>query len=280
MSAAPFFRLTAGLAADIARERVQAVAVAQRQAAQVDADSAAVVSKLRLEEQALGERLSSLRETMIVTEEASLLQEVGVYEYRRPLTDAVAYQAELNRLQDRIKVMALKDGGAVLAATGWTVNGSLPKGRAMVRDYSKLVLRAYNAEADNLVRGLKPCKLPSALERLQRIAVTISRLGKTMDIRISDPYHALRVKELELTADYLEKRSEQKERERADRERLKEERRVQQELARERARLEKEQEHYRNIVARLVEQGSHDAAEAHRATRPDRASDSGCRQRR
>lgn len=131
----------------------------------------------------------------------------------------------------------------------------------MVRDYSKLVLRAYNAEANNLVRALKPYKLESAIERLGKIAATIAKLGKTMDIRISDEYHGLRIKELELTADYLEKRAEEKERERAERERLREERKVQEELARERARLEKEHQHYLNVLARLKEQGSQEAIE-------------------
>jgi hypothetical protein len=101
----------------------------------------------------------------------------------------------------------------------------------MVNEYSKLVLRAYNAEADNLVRSLKPYKLQTALEPLEKTSTTIARLGRTMNIRISGPYHALRVRELELTADYLEKKAEEKEREAADRARLREERRVQQELA-------------------------------------------------
>jgi Domain of unknown function (DUF4041) len=48
------------------------------------------------------------------------------------------------------------------------------------------VLCAYNAEADNLVRALKPYKLDSATERLNKIAGVISKLGKTMNIRISD----------------------------------------------------------------------------------------------
>jgi len=61
------------------------------------------------------------------------------------------------------------------------------------------VLRAYNAEADNLVRALKPYKLDSATERLNKIAGVISKLGKTMNIRISDSYHQIRIKELELT---------------------------------------------------------------------------------
>lgn len=257
---------TTALAENLERERAQAAAAIEQENAHARAVAQKGISDLQRREQDLAEQVARLQEEVVVTEETSLLQEVGLYEYRHPLTDAVAYQAELKRLQDMIKVMALKDGGAVLASTDWTVNGSRAQGRAMVREYSKLVLRAYNAEADNLVRALKPYKLNSAIDRLSRIAVTISRLGKTMNIRISDRYHALRVKELELTADYLEKKAEEQERERADRERLKEERRVQQELARERVRLEKEHEHYTNVIRRLIEQGKHQAAEEHRGT--------------
>lgn len=247
-------------------ERNEAVARVEKEQAVARERGEAAVSGLRVEEGNLDRRVSELRSEIVVTEETAILQEVGIYEYRHPLTDAVAYQAELKRLQDQIKVMARKDGGAVLASTDWTVNGSRPQGRAMVREYSKLVLRAYNAEADNLVRALKPYKLESALDRLGKIAIAIERLGKTMNIRISSAYHALRIRELELTADYLEKRAEEKEREAADRERLREERRVQQELVRERARLEKEHQHYSNVIQRLIEQGKHDAAKEHQAT--------------
>ncbi|MDQ3644226.1 MAG: DUF4041 domain-containing protein [Actinomycetota bacterium] len=177
------------------------------------------------------------------------------------MSDAVAYQAELKRLQDLIKTMARKDGGAVLAPTGWHVNGSMSQGRTMLRDYSKLMLRAYNAEADNLVRGLKPYKLDSTIDRLTKVAATIARLGKTMDIRIADDYHALRVQELSLTADYLARRAEEKEREREERVRLKEERQAQQEMERERTRLEKEREHHVNALEALIARGDEPAVE-------------------
>jgi hypothetical protein len=126
--------------------------------------------------------------------------------------------------------MTRNDGGAVLATTNWTVNGSVAQGRTMVRDFSKLMLRAFNAEADNLVRELKPYKLDAAIERLTKVASTIERLGKTKQIRISPPYFKLRVRELELTSDFLQKQAEEKEAERAERERLREERKVQQEI--------------------------------------------------
>ena len=208
----------------------------------------------------LEQRLDDLRQQVVTTEEAALLQEAGVYQYRHPLTDAAAYQDQLTRLQDEIKVMTKTDGGAVQAATGWTVNGSPAQGRAMVRDFSKLMLRAYNAEADNLVRTLKPYKLEAAIERLAKVAATIARLGKTMDIRIAEGYHRLRVQELTLTADYVQKVAEEKEREREEKARLREERRVQQEIERERARLDKERQHYTNALAALRAKGDVEGA--------------------
>jgi hypothetical protein len=177
------------------------------------------------------------------------------------LTDAVAYERQLERLTDSVKQMTKANGGAVLTATDWTVNGSVPEGRAMLRDFSKLILRAFNAEADNLVRGLKPYKLSAAIERLEKVAATIERLGKRMQIRISPNYLDLRRRELELTADFLQKQAEEKEAERVERERLREERKVQQEMERERARLEKERQHYENALQALIKKGDEAAAE-------------------
>lgn len=239
----------AAVASELAEQRVAAQRELERQLA--DATS---------QRDQLMARVAELKESVVETEDREILQEVGIYEYRHPLSDAVAYQAELKRLKDRIKVMTRKDGGAVLAANDWTVNGSAAKGRTMIRDYSKLILRAYNAEADNLVRGLKPYKLETSIDRLLKVAATIERLGKTMEIRIATEYQDLRVAELELTADYLEKKAEEKEREREEKLRLKEERQAQLEMERERARLDKELQHHQNALNALVARGDEEGA--------------------
>ncbi len=72
-----------------------------------------------------------------------------------------------------------------------------------------------------------------------------------MEMRINPDYHQLRVRELELTADYLMKLQVEKEEAREERERLREERKAEQELAAERARLDKEREHYLNALQAL-----------------------------
>jgi hypothetical protein len=209
---------------------------------------------------AIKKQYADIRRSIVETEDLILLQEVGIYKYRHPLTDAVAYEKQLAGIDDDIKTMVKKDGGAVLATNEWTVNGSATEGRAMVRDFSKLMLRAFNAEADTLVRGLKPYKLDGALDRLNKVAETIERLGKTMNIRISKSYIQLRMRELELTSDFLQKKAEEKEVERLERERLREERKVQQEIQRERDRLDKERQHYANALEAVVANGDDAAA--------------------
>ncbi len=218
------------------------------------------LSRLTRERAEVEARVAELRTEVVVTEELALLQEAGLYEYHHPLDDSVAYKAELLRLKDQYKTMAKADGGAVQATTDWTVNGSKPQGRKMVRDFSKLMLRAYNAEADTLVRGLKPYKVAASIERLSKVRETIAKLGATMSIRIADRYHELRVRELQLTADYLEKLAEEKEREREEKERLREERKAQLELEREKAKLDKERQHYENALAALRAKGDEDGA--------------------
>jgi DNA repair exonuclease SbcCD ATPase subunit len=240
-------------------ERKDAEVQLIRQAEESQASLQEELEAAKNERDELTAQLTELKSEVVTTEETALLQEAGVYEYRHPLSDSVEYKEALKTIKGQVKEMTRADGGAVRGNTNWTVNGSVAQGRKMVRDFSKLMLRAYNAEADNLARGMKPYKLESAVERLTKVAATIARLGRTMDIHISGPYHELRVYELELTADYREKQAEEKEKEREERERLREEQRAQKEMEKERARLEKERQHYLNSLEILRAKGDTEA---------------------
>ena len=204
---------------------------------------------------ALEQRLGQVRSAIAVAEGEMELTEVGIYSYRHRLDDSVAYKAQLDRLRDRIKAAA-KAGGAVTGSTTWTVNGSAAQGRRMVGQVSKLMLRAYNADADHAVRTLRPYKLDSALARLDTTRATIARLGQTMLIAVTDSYHRLRRAELELTSDYLSKVEEEKERQRALRDEQREQARADADYAREQAKLERERYQYADALARLEASGT------------------------
>lgn len=183
-----------------------------------------------------------------------VLQEVGIYNYHHPLENAELYRERLTDLQGRIKEM-VKAGDAILASDMFTYNNSLAKGRKMTGDLSKLMLRAYNAEADNCVRALRAGNVQTAKKRLDKAVESIAKLGSMMEMRVNPGYHSLRFEELELTADYLMKVQEERENAREERERLREERRAEAELAAEKEKLAKERAHYLNALEALRANG-------------------------
>jgi hypothetical protein len=197
---------------------------------------------------------------VIELNDQKVLQEVGIYRYHHPLENAALYKERLAQLDTQISDLT-KAGKTVLAADMFTFNGSLAKGRKMVADLSKLMLRAYNAEADNCVRSLRSGNIGTATRRLEAAMAAIEKLGVIMEMRVNPEYHELRVAELQLTADYQMKIQEEREKAREERELLREQRRAEAELAAEKDRLEKERTHYLNALEVLRANGDDAAAE-------------------
>ncbi|HEV2756297.1 MAG TPA: DUF4041 domain-containing protein [Actinomycetota bacterium] len=207
-----------------------------------------------LESQLRDHSPSSPSNEMVDLDDERVLQEVGIYRYHHPLENADEFKAEVAEVHEGIR-RAIKQGTAVLASDLFTFNNSLAKGRRMTNDLSKLMLRAYNAEADSCVRSLRAGNVVTAKKRLDASVAAIARLGRMMEMRINPDYHQLRVAELELTSDFLMKVQEEKEAAREERARLREERKAEMELAAERERLDKERSHLANAINALCDKG-------------------------
>ena len=188
------------------------------------------------------------------------VQDYGLYDFENPAEDSVRIAGRLTRVQTQMKQL-IKDKKATSADSGWTVNSSKAQGRKMVNDMSKLLLRAYNAEAENAIKTVRTGHLNAAVKRLDRSAEAVERLGKMMKIRITPKYAGLRREELELTHQHLEAVKVAKEEEREVRRREREEAKAQKEFLALKAKQEKEVEHYRNVVAALGEAGNEQDAE-------------------
>lgn len=224
-------------------------------------DQAARVAELEAENATLSAELRAAREdaaAFVILDDERVLQSVGIYRYHHPLESAAAYQDRLEQLAVRI-AEAVKVGRAIQASTMFTFNNSLAKGRQMTTDLGTLMLRAYNAEADNVIRSLRAGNVVTAKKRLEASRAAIAKLGRMMEMRITDEFHALRLEEIELTADWLMKKQEEKEAAREERVRLREERLAEKELAEERARLDKERAHVQNALAAVQSAGGEDA---------------------
>jgi hypothetical protein len=221
-------------------------------------DTDALLTRIRELEAAL--QLAQAGGGLVELNDQQVLQDVGIYRYHHPLENAAAYKERLKALEGEMDTV-IKAGQAVLAADMFTWDGSLAKGRKMVGDLSKLMLRAYNAEADNSVRSLRSGNVTTAKKRLEAAVTAIEKLGGMMQMRINPDYHALRIQELELVADFQMKVQEEREKAREEREMLREQRKVEQELAAERERLDKQKAHYESVLATLRANGDTAGAE-------------------
>ncbi|GAF50157.1 DUF4041 domain-containing protein [Rhodococcus wratislaviensis] len=223
----------------------------------LDAEStrlSAEVARLQHEKVDLDQQITAARGALIEAQVQQELQSVGLYRYQHPAETSVQLKDELLRVQSAIK-QAVKDKTAITATTNFTFNNSAAQGRRFVSDMSRMMLRAYNAEAENCVKTVKAGNLPVASQRLFKAADQISKQGQMISLRVTDHYHRLRLTELELAADFHMKVQEEKEAERERREELREQRKAEQELQAERAKLEKELAHYRNALTALEASG-------------------------
>lgn len=230
--------------------------------ASVEASIAAVEAQLREEQQlvarAQAERAAVAAEVVNLRESASL-QEFGLYDYEHPAEDSVKLSGDLEALRAQMK-QAVSGGQATSAASNFTFNGSAAKGGKFVRDMSKLLLRSYNAEAENCVKTVKAGNLDAARKRLTTAMQQIERLGTMISLQITPYYHRLCLAELELAARHMQALQAEKEAERARREELREQKKAEQELQAERERLQKQRDHYARALEALEAKGDLDGA--------------------
>jgi hypothetical protein len=257
--------------ATIAAERDNFGRERAEQRCKLDAERRDHCQKLEAEKRSLIEdiahhrtQLSELSDQLIPFTEEAVFQEAGIFRYHHPLENAEIYKGAVAAIQSSMKDMA-RSGEAVRCSSSFRYNGSDAQGKRLANDLSKLMLRAYNAEAENCLRVMRAGSVDVAKRRLAKTADAIEKLGKLVEISIAPRYRRLREQELELTADYLKKKEEEREAARAERELLREQAKLEAEVRREVERLEKERNHRLKVISSLMQQGKVDEAEQQRA---------------
>ncbi len=228
----------------------------QRIAAQREAEEAMRHRIADLQRQA-----SELDRQVIVNRDRLALEEVGLFDFEHPAESAAALATDLESLRSEIRE-ANKLGSAITATSTFTFNNSASKGQTFVNQMSRIMLRAYNAEAENAVKTVKAGNLASAQKRLSTAREQIAKQGRMIDLSVTDRYHWLRLKELEIAARHQQAKAADREKDRQRRAELREQKALEAEIKREKERLEKERAHYLNSIQRMRESGDAGGAEA------------------
>lgn len=201
----------------------------------------------------LDSTITSKQSEIIVLDDEILVQEYGLYKPRYSFSNALGYKEKLAAIRTQQKEM-IKSKTAFTGNPNWTVNGSIQKGKKMVSDTQKLLLRAFNDECDELVSKVKYSNIDASLNKIKKSAETISKLGVTMGISLTTPYLNSKIQELQLAFEYQVKKQEEKEKIRDMKAQEREAAKLQREITEQRKKAEKEENHYERALSDLNKQ--------------------------
>lgn len=199
------------------------------------------------------DKLDSLSKEIITFEDEILVQEYGLYQPRYSFLSSDEYKEKLTAIRKEQKQM-VKDQVAAAGYTNWTVNNSAAKGKKMVKDMQKLLLRAFNSECDETIGKVKYNNFETSKKRILKSAEQIQKLGTTMGICVNDAYIESKIDELHLALEYQIKKKEEKELQRELRAQQREAARLKKEIEEERKKINKEKKHYEQALKNLLEQ--------------------------
>lgn len=221
------------------------------------------LQKLRDECEKLEQKIEENTIELIELDDEVLLQSFSLYKPQYDFVNSAQYKYKLDDIREDQKNMIRQDQ-AVLGDTNWTVNNDARKGKKMVNDTKKLLLRAFNSECEYVISKVRYNNFDTCLKRIKKASETISKLGVVMNISIHNRYYELKVQELRLALEYQQMKQREKEEQQELSARMREEARIQREIEAERKKAEKEKQHYLNALKEAQKQLAECTDEAQR----------------
>lgn len=204
--------------------------------------------QLSSEISSLKSELKNIKEELIIVNEEVLAQNFGLYTPVYNFDSSEKYKERLKTIRDQEKEMIKSHSAAELV-------GYYNERTTLRPEYiGKLMLRAFNAECDELISKVKYNNFDVFKKRIEKSYEEISGLGTTRFYAISKDYYDLKMEELMLAYEYAQKKQEEKENAKIERERLREEAKLLKEIEEERKKLQKEQSHYANALEKIEAQ--------------------------
>lgn len=195
--------------------------------------------------------IKALKNEIVDLNDEISLQEFGLYQPVYKFANSEQYKDRLAVIRQKQKQM-IKDKRAVIFPTNFTMNNSLSKGKALVNDNVKQILRSFNNECDVLINNVKFNTVENTRKKIEKSFGQLNKMNSRMEIRLVPEYLELKLDELNLAYEYALKKQQEKEALKEERERLREEAKLQKEIEEARAAAKKEQQHYENALHTIL----------------------------
>lgn len=193
------------------------------------------------------EHLAALQSELRAVEEELEFQSFGFYRPHYDFTDSEQFKHAIRQVRDQQKQL-VKANGAAHCPRDWTVDGSRVKGRKMIGEQMKLMLRAFNGECDAAITKVRYNNIAKMEARLIKSCEAINKLGKSKGVWITQNYLNLKLQELYLKHEHHERLQQEKEEQRRIKEQMREELKAQKEIEKAQTKAEKEEARYQEAL--------------------------------
>lgn len=194
-----------------------------------------------------------------LNKEISLLEEnledisFGLYKPHFDFQTSEEYKTALEALREKEKQF-LHEGKAAISGVKWTVGNSAREGERMQKQYTKLMLRAFNGECDAAVANVTWNNIAKMEERVRKSWEGLNQLGSVMQFSLTAEYLQLKLNELRLTHEYQEKRNQEREEQRRIREQIRDEEKAQRDMDKAREDAEHQEAEYEKALSKAREE--------------------------
>lgn len=201
----------------------------------------------------LNKEISELKTILGNLESDIELSEYGIYKPIFSFETPEAYKANISSIVEKQK-KAIKTDLACSYPTTFTLDGSLSKGKKLIKDNVKQILRSFNNECDVLISKVKYNNIDTIKNRIVNSFNSLNKLNEKIQIRINSTYLDLKILELHAYYEYERKKQDDKEKAKEEREKLREEAKLLKEIEEKRKFINKEKTHYQNALIKITEQ--------------------------
>lgn len=200
----------------------------------------------------LNHQIELKKQELVILDDGILLQSYGFYKPHYDFPDSGGFKAKLDETR-ALQAELVRANAAVDFPSEMTLNNDKREGERMIKEYVKLVVRAFNNECDTSIGAVKFNNITSIEKKIHKAFDTLNKLTARLNIGITNRYLNLKLQELYLVHEYQLKKQDEKEEQKRIREIMREEAKLAKEIEEERLKIEKEEKHF-NKALESVEQ--------------------------
>ncbi|MGL6024882.1 MAG: DUF4041 domain-containing protein [Cetobacterium sp.] len=179
------------------------------------------IKELKIVQKKLVDEINTLEENLD-------LINYGFYNLEYKYPSSFIYKEKLIQIREKQKEM-IKNREAAICSKEWTIEGSKVRGKKMMNNYLKIILRAFNGEADAAISSVEIKNYFTLEKRIYKSREILNKLAEDNHCEITSDYFKSKIQEFKLKYEYNNKLEDEKEEQRLIKEQIREEERAKKE---------------------------------------------------